>query len=88
MGATAVWLAGWIGGGEIVLVFTGILVVAGSIASRWPNLRRGLGHGLREFNEAARSTSDELNSSPDQNALVYEALTHENRSAEFIYRRK
>jgi phosphatidylglycerophosphatase A len=43
------------------------------------------GHGLREFKRATQKLGEELNRPPKESGLVYEALTHDNRTAEFVY---
>jgi phosphatidylglycerophosphatase A len=77
-----VLLAGYFGGWESVLVLAIILILLG--ARRLPEL----GQGIRQFRDAAKAVRDELQPSQDENALVYEALTHDNRTAEFIYPRR
>jgi len=74
-------LGSFFGGWEIVLVLAIVLILLG--AKKLPELRRGAGQGFHEFWKATQGVSEDLH--PKESALVYEALTHDNRSAEFIY---
>jgi len=74
-----VGFAGW----EIVLVVATVLVLIG--ARKLPELPSGLGTGMNEFRKATGEISEKLKLGPKESALVYEALTHDNRSAEFIH---
>ena len=47
-----------LGGQEIILVFLVILLLFGG--SKIPELMRGLGKGIREFNSARANVEDEL----------------------------
>jgi len=71
------------GGWEIVLILAVVLVLYG--AKKLPELSQGLGQGFYEFWKATRAVNEELNSEPKESGLVYEALTHDSRTAEFVY---
>jgi len=73
------FLSGWV----VVLIFAVLLIFFS--AGNLPGARRGLRRRFHEIPEAAKDTAEELGRHPDENALVYEALTYDNRSAEFIY---
>jgi phosphatidylglycerophosphatase A len=73
--------AGLFGGWEVVLIIAIVLILLG--ARILPELSRGLGLGLREFWEATQDVSNELDAK--ESGFVYEALTHDNRTAEFVY---
>ena len=79
--AYALLFGSFFGGWEIVLVFAIMLILLG--ARILPELSRGLGLGLREFWKARKDVSNELD--PKESGFVYEALTHDNRTAEFVY---
>ena len=70
----AMLIGGYFGGWEILLVLAVVLILFAA---------RGLGPGFHEFRKTAKDVSEEVN--PKESGLVYEALTHDNRSAEFIY---
>jgi len=53
-------LNGW----EIVLILAVVLVLFG--AKKLPELARGLGKGIKEFKNATREVTDELNSVVDE----------------------
>jgi len=80
-----------LGGGEIILVLALILILFG--ARRLPDLGRGLGTGIDEFRHATREVSGEIRGALEgddeepkkQSGVVYEALTHDNLTAEFVY---
>lgn len=78
-------LAGYIGGWELVLVIAVLLIIFG--ATRFPALQDGLGRGLREFLRATNDIRDEIGvaTDPKMSSVVHEALTHDNRTAEFVY---
>jgi phosphatidylglycerophosphatase A len=78
---TSALLAGYFDGWEIVLVLAVVLILVG--ARMLPEMSRGLGQGIREFWKATRDATDELN--PKESGLVYEAITCDNRTAEFVY---
>lgn len=63
----------------VILLFLG--------AKRLPEIFGGLGQGIREFKRANRAVSDDLTDAltEKESGLVYEALTHDNRTAEFVY---
>jgi phosphatidylglycerophosphatase A len=73
------FLSGWV----VLLIFAVLLIFFS--AGNLPGVRRRLRQRFHEIPEAAKDTAEELGRHPDENALVYEALTHDNRSAEFIY---
>lgn len=47
-----------IGGWEMVLILTVVLILFG--AKRLPELAKGLGHGIKEFKKATRDVTDEI----------------------------
>lgn len=57
------FIAGMIGGWELVLILAVVLVLFG--AKKLPELARGLGTGIKEFKKATRDVSEELNSAMD-----------------------
>jgi len=71
------------GGWEIVLIIAIVLVLFG--ARKLPELAKGLGRGLTEFQKETKDLGETLIPRPKQDGLVYEALTHDNRTAEFVY---
>jgi len=73
----------YFGGWEIVLIIAVVLVVFG--ARKLPELAKGLGRGLTEFRKETNDLGETLIPRPKQDGLVYEALTHENKTAEFVY---
>lgn len=77
-------LAGYIGGWEIVLVIAVLLIVLS--ATKFHPLLNGLNEGLREFLRATDEVGDEIGAATDTKVggEVYEALTHDNHTAEFI----
>ncbi len=50
-----------LGGGEIILILTVVLILFG--AKKLPELAKGLGQGIREFKKAARNASEEMRDS-------------------------
>jgi phosphatidylglycerophosphatase A len=76
-------LADMLGGWEIVLILAVVLILFG--AQQLPGLGRGLSLGFREFRKATEESSEELDLNPKESGLVCEALTHDNRTAEFLY---
>jgi len=71
------------GGWETVLIMAVVLVLFA--ARKLPELTRGLGRGIREFRKETGDLGDTLIPGQKQDGLVYEALTHDNRTAEFVY---
>ena len=57
MTATLLFL-GNLGGSEFILIFMVVLLLFGG--KKIPELMRGLGRGIREFNSAKNSVEDEL----------------------------
>ncbi|MDX1913173.1 MAG: twin-arginine translocase TatA/TatE family subunit [Saprospiraceae bacterium] len=57
MTATLMFL-GNLGASELVLIFLVVLLLFGG--SKIPELMRGLGRGIREFNNAKNSVEDEI----------------------------
>jgi len=74
-------LAALLGGWEIVLILAIGLVLVG--AKKLPEISQGLGRGIWEFTKSAEDALQEKES-----GLVYEALTVDNRTAEFVYPEK
>jgi sec-independent protein translocase protein TatA len=54
-----IMFAGIIGGWELVLILSVVLVLFG--AKKLPELARGLGTGIKEFKKATRDVTDDLN---------------------------
>lgn len=77
-------LAASFGGWEIVLVIALVLVLFG--ARKLPEIAKGLGTGFREFQDATNDLREELG--VKETGLVHEALTCDNRTAEFVYPRR
>ena len=71
------------GGLEIVLILAVVLILffAGPLAP-WSHR---LGRGLHEFWKATKVASEEGNSDPKEGGFAYEAITHDNRTAEFVH---
>lgn len=80
-GFSCALLSAFFGGWEIVLILAIVLILIG--ARTLPKLSQGLGQGFHEFWKATQDVSEELN--PKESGVVYEALTHDNRTAEFVY---
>jgi len=81
-GVSCVLLAGsFFGGWEILLILSIVLILF--LSRKLPKLSQGLGQGFHEFWKTTQDVSEELN--PKESGLVYEALTHDNQSAEFVY---
>ena len=57
------FLAGVIGGWEMVLILVVVLVLFG--AKKLPELAKGLGQGIKEFKKATRDVQDEFQSALD-----------------------
>jgi phosphatidylglycerophosphatase A len=74
-------LADWFGGWEIILVLSVVLILLG--ARRLPELGRGLRQGRTNF---TKTTEDALKEK--ESGLVYEALTVENHTVDFVYPEK
>ena len=55
--------AGMIGGWELVLILSVVLILFG--AKKLPELARGLGSGIKEFKKATRDVNDELQRAMD-----------------------
>ena len=73
-------LLGW---WEITAIFVIVLILFSS--TRLPDVLRGLRQGIGEFGwMIGKLTPDD----EKESGLVYEALTHDNRTAEFVYRHK
>lgn len=56
--STILLFLGDIGGGEMLVVLTAVLLLFGS--DKLPSLARTLGRGMREFNDAKREIKNEL----------------------------
>src|SRR5213594_1908461 len=70
-------------GREIVFILAVALVLFG--AKKLPDLFKGAGLGIEEFLKSFREATS---NDEKQSGLVYEALTHDNRTVEFVYPRK
>ena len=86
---TALISSSFVGGWEIVLILAVLLILIA--ARRLPDLRRGLGEGLREFLKVTRSLQQDLDerASDAGKSLggiygkpAHEALTADNQTAE------
>lgn len=64
-----VFLAGVIGGWEMVLILVVVLVLFG--AKKLPELAKGLGQGIKEFKKATRDVQDEFQSALDDSPRRY-----------------
>ncbi len=72
------------GGWEVLFILSVVLILLILILFRkLPELSQGLGQGFHEFCKTTKDVSEELN--PKQSGVVHEALTHDNRTAEFVY---
>lgn len=76
-------LAAVFGGWEVVLFLAVILILY--FAKALPLMSQGLRLGIHEFWKATKDAGEELNPNQKESGLVYEAITHDNRTAEFIY---
>jgi len=77
-------LAGSFGGWEIILILCVVLILLG--AKNLPRLSAGLGSGLLdEFKKATDEVADEMRGDEKTSGLLYEAITANNRTAEFVY---
>lgn len=56
--STILLFLGDIGGGELLVVLTAVLLLFGS--DKLPGLARSAGRGMRSFNDAKREIQDEL----------------------------
>ena len=70
--------------------FVGVLVIVVILlGTKWlPLLLRGTAKGFDEFSKSTRDLGEELQPTPSESGLVYEAITHDNRTAEFVYPRR
>ncbi|NLJ06110.1 MAG: twin-arginine translocase TatA/TatE family subunit [Sphingobacteriales bacterium] len=50
--------AGWIGTPEIIIIFAALLLLFGG--KKIPELMRGIGRGIREFNQAKEKVKSEI----------------------------
>src|SRR5262245_20456797 len=55
-----------LGGGEIILILALILILFG--AKKLPELAKGLGQGIKEFNKATKEVTDEVSSAMDDSS--------------------
>lgn len=51
-------IAGWIGTPEIIIIFAALLLLFGG--KKIPELMRGIGRGIREFNQAKEKVKSEI----------------------------
>ena len=56
-------IAGFFGGGEIVLILAVVLILFG--AKKLPELAKGLGQGIKEFKKATNDVQSEFQSAMD-----------------------
>lgn len=56
--STILLFLGDLGGGEILVVLTAILLMFGT--DKLPGLARSVGRGMREFNDAKKQIKDEI----------------------------
>jgi phosphatidylglycerophosphatase A len=73
----------WLGWWEITAVCVIVLILFWS--TRLPNIARGLRQGIEEFGKTIGEASSD---NEKESGLVYEALTQDNRTAEFVYPHK
>jgi len=57
--------AGMIGGWELILILSVVLILFG--AKKLPELAKGLGQGIKEFKKATTDVQNEINSAMDDN---------------------
>ena len=57
-------LGAFVGGWEILLLVTVLLILFG--VKKWPDLWNGLGRGIREFRDATDQVADELQKASGQ----------------------
>ena len=79
--ACLLMLADLLGGWEIILILSVVLLLF--LAKQLPELSRGLRQGLTNFTKTTEDALEEKES-----GLVYEALSVENRTVEFVYPEK
>ena len=75
------FFAGW----EVILILAVVLILFG--AKHLPDIASRLG-GEIMFRSASEKEREELERRPPESGVVFEALTHNNRSAEFIHPRE
>ena len=59
--------AGMIGGWELILILSVVLILFG--AKKLPELAKGLGIGIKEFKKATRDVNDELQKAIEEDPL-------------------
>jgi sec-independent protein translocase protein TatA len=57
-------LAGWLGGGELMVVLVVALILFGS--KRIPEFAKGLGQAMKEFKKASNDVSNEIHNAMNQ----------------------
>jgi sec-independent protein translocase protein TatA len=57
-------LAGWLGGGEMMVVIVVALILFGS--KRIPEFAKGLGQAMKEFKKASNDVSNEIHNAMNQ----------------------
>src|SRR5207249_524173 len=88
---TLLVIGGILGGWGVVLILGVLLILLG--ARHFPDFGRGLRRGINEFEGATKDVRREIRDalesddggSPKESGLVYEALTDDNRTVEFVY---
>ena len=60
-------LAGWLGGGEMMVVIVVALILFGS--KRIPEFAKGLGQAMKEFKKASNDVSNEIHNAMNQETL-------------------
>jgi sec-independent protein translocase protein TatA len=57
-------IAGWLGGGELMVVLVVALILFGS--KRIPEFAKGLGQAMKEFKKASNDVSNEIHNAMNQ----------------------
>lgn len=73
-----------IGGWEMVLILTVVLILFG--AKRLPELAKGLGHGIKEFKKATSDVTDEIRRSVEEDP--YQQPRHTPKEIDYAQEQK
>lgn len=76
----AVFLIGWPGGSEWILILLAILLFFGG--RKIPELMRGIGRGVREFNDAKSTVKSEIEEGIKEKDLKKETISKESQQAQ------
>ncbi len=60
-------LIGGLGTGEVILIFTVVIILFG--AKKIPEIARGLGKGIKEFKAASKEIKQEISKSTNEESL-------------------